>query len=201
MMSTKLVRCFRTQNIDGTGSDKGGPVAAKHQLVACIGPRECVAGQSNSNQPRRSRRRVLTLPGRLAACGSSIRMDGGLLGFALILAGPLREMPPKQRRKLLWRAVRRFSRVAILAVVVVISTGAYAILLHVPSVEGLLSTAYGGVLMIKLELAVFLFIGGGISLVLEGSSPFSRVLGAELILAIAILAVTGFLTSFSFSRC
>jgi copper transport protein len=120
---------------------------------------------------------------------------GGLLGFALLLVGPLRATPAKQRRKLLWRAVRRFSRVAVLAVVVVVGTGAYAALVHVPSVEGLLSTAYGRVLMIKLGVAVLLLIGGATNLVLEVSGPFARMLGAELILAIAILAVTGFLTS------
>jgi putative copper export protein len=120
---------------------------------------------------------------------------GGLLGFPLVLMGPLRAMPAKQRRKLLCRAVRRFSRMAILAVIVVVITGAYAVLLHVPSMEGLLSTAYGQVLMVKLGLVVLLLVAGSISLVLDGREPFRRVVGAELILAITILVVTGFLTS------
>jgi copper transport protein len=84
---------------------------------------------------------------------------------------------------------------AILAVIVVVITGAYAVLLHVPSVEGLPSTAYGQVLMVKLGLVVLLLVGGSISLVLDGREPFRRVVGVELILAITILVVTGFLTS------
>jgi putative copper export protein len=40
-----------------------------------------------------------------------------------------------------------------------------------------------------------LLIGGATNLVLEASSPFARVLATELILAVAILTVTGFLTS------
>lgn len=120
---------------------------------------------------------------------------GGLLGFPLVLLGPLRAMPAKQRIKLRWRAVRRFSRIATLAVMVLIVTGVYATLLHVPSVEGLLGTNYGYALMTKLGLAAFLFAAGGTNLVLEGRGPFGHIVGAELILAICIFVATGFLTS------
>jgi copper transport protein len=120
---------------------------------------------------------------------------GGLLGFPLVLLGPLRAMPPKQREKLRWRGVRRFSRVATLAVMTLIVTGVYATLLHVPSVEGLLDTAYGRALIIKLGLAALLFTAGGVNLVLEGRGPFGRIVGAELILAVGIFVATGFLTT------
>ncbi|MDP8949788.1 MAG: CopD family protein, partial [Actinomycetota bacterium] len=120
---------------------------------------------------------------------------GGLLGFPLVLLGPLRAMPPKQRTELRWRAVRRFSKVATLAVMTLIVTGVYATLLHVPSVEGLLGTAYGRALMIKLGLATLLFAAGGVNLVLEGRGPFGRIVGAELILVVGIFVATGFLTS------
>ena len=59
---------------------------------------------------------------------------GGLLGFTLVLLGPLRAVPAQQQHKLRRRTVRRFSRIATLAVMALIVTGAYAILLHVPSV-------------------------------------------------------------------
>ena len=104
-------------------------------------------------------------------------------------------MPAKQRAELRWRAVRRFSRVATLAVMILIVTGVYAVLLHVPSVEGLLSTPYGRALMVKLGLAVLLLAAGGVNLVLEGRGPFGRIVGGELILAVGILVATGFLTS------
>jgi uncharacterized protein (DUF305 family)/putative copper export protein len=120
---------------------------------------------------------------------------GGLLGFPLVLLGPLRRMPTKARNRLRWRAVRRFSKVATLAVMTLIVTGVYAILLHVPSVEGLLGTPYGRALMIKLGLAVFLFAAGGVNLVLEGRGPFGRIVSVELILAVGIFVATGFLTS------
>jgi copper transport protein len=120
---------------------------------------------------------------------------GGLLGFPLVLWGPLRAMTAKQRARLRGRAVRRFSKVATLAVMTLIVTGVYAILLHVPSVEGLLTTPYGRALMVKLGLAVLLLVAGSVNLVLEGRGPFGRIVGGELILAILIFVATGFLTT------
>ncbi|MCA1718704.1 MAG: CopD family protein [Actinobacteria bacterium] len=117
------------------------------------------------------------------------------MGFPLALLGPLRAMPAKQRTRLCRRTVRRFSRLATLAVMILIVTGVYATLLHVPSVEGLLGTSYGYALLIKLGLAAFLFAGGGTNLVLEGRGPFGRIVGTELILAICVLVATGFLTT------
>ena len=120
---------------------------------------------------------------------------GGLLGFSLALLGPLRTMSAKQRAKLLRRAVRRFSRMATLAVMVLVLTGVYAALLHVPSVEGLFGTPYGRALMIKLGLVMFLFAAGGANLVLGGRGPFGRIWGVELVLAVGVIVTTGFLTS------
>jgi putative copper export protein len=120
---------------------------------------------------------------------------GGLLGFALVLLGPPRAIPAKQRKKLRWWTVRRFSRVATLAVVTVIFTGVYAALLHVPDVDGLLGTPYGRVLVVKLGLAVLLLSVGGMNLALDGRGPFGRLVAVELVLAGGIFVVTGFLTS------
>ena len=120
---------------------------------------------------------------------------GGLLGFALVLLGPLRAMPEKQQRKLRWRAVRRFSRIATLAVMSILVTGLYATLLHVPDVEALLGTPYGRALTVKLALAVLLLMAGGVNLALDGRRPFGRMVGVELALAVGVLAATGLLTS------
>lgn len=63
---------------------------------------------------------------------------GGLLGFPILLAGPLRVVPGEMRAKLLGRSVRRFSKVATIAVMVLVATGLYAALLHVPNLSALL---------------------------------------------------------------
>lgn len=120
---------------------------------------------------------------------------GGLLGFPLVLLGPLRAMPAEQRDGLRVRAVRRFSRIAILAVTVVVLTGAYATLLHLPDLSALIGTSYGRALLIKLGMLVLVLATGGINLMLAGREPFERLIWFELILALGIFVATGFLTS------
>jgi len=68
---------------------------------------------------------------------------GGLLGFPILLIGPLRAMPDETRTKLLGRTVRRFSKLATTAVVALLVTGLYAVLLHVPDLPALIGTLTG----------------------------------------------------------
>ena len=120
---------------------------------------------------------------------------GGLLGFPILLTGPLLAMPADARAKLLGRTVRRFSKVATGAVVALLITGSYAILLHVPSLSALTGTAYGNALIVKLGLLALLLVAGAVNLVSRGRGPFGRVVRLELTLAICVFVVTGFLTT------
>jgi copper transport protein len=120
---------------------------------------------------------------------------GGLLGFSILLVGPLRAIPIEPRLKLLSHLVPRFSKVATMAVMGLILTGLVAVLLHVPNVSALINTPYGRALSIKLGLLIFLLALGAQNLRLRGRGPFSRLVSTELILAIGIFVATGFLTS------
>jgi uncharacterized membrane protein len=121
---------------------------------------------------------------------------GGLLGLLFVFfSGPLDTIPADRRAKLRERTVRRFSRVATTAVMVLAATGLYAILLHVPNLAALVDTPYGRSLLTKLGLLVLLLCIGGTNYLLRGRGPFGRLIGAELILALAIFLATGFLTS------
>lgn len=120
---------------------------------------------------------------------------GGLLGFSILLVGPLRAIPIEPRLKLLSHLVPRFSKVATTAVMGLILTGLVAVLLHVPNVSALINTPYGRALSIKLGLLIFLLALGAQNLRLRGRGPFSRLVSTELILAIGIFVATGFLTS------
>ncbi len=120
---------------------------------------------------------------------------GGLMGVPIALFGPLRAVSPDERAKIVRTAVRRFSRVATAAVMVLVVTGLYAILLHVPSVTAMVGSSYGLALIVKLGLLVFLLAAGAANLVLRGRGPFGRLVGGELVLAAAIFVATGFLTS------
>ncbi len=120
---------------------------------------------------------------------------GGLIGFPLLLLGPLRKVAPDEQSRLRRAAVRRFSKVATIGVMTIIATGLYATLLNVPSFADLIGSAYGRALIMKLGLMVFLLATGGINFMDKGDGPFGRMVGAELVLAIAIFVAAGFLTS------
>lgn len=121
---------------------------------------------------------------------------GGLLGLLYVFfSGPLDALPADRRAKLRERTVRRFSRVATTAVLILVATGIYAILLHVPNLAALVDTPYGRSLLTKLALLVLLLGIGGTNYLLRGRGPFGRLVGAELVLALAIFVATGFLTS------
>lgn len=120
---------------------------------------------------------------------------GGLLGFPILLLGPLRSMPPETRTKLLGRTVRRFTRIATVAVLVLLVTGSYAILIHIPDFSALIETPYGRALIMKLGLVAFMLPIGLINLIDSGRDPFSSMVVMELILAFGVFAATGFLTS------
>jgi copper transport protein len=120
---------------------------------------------------------------------------GGLLGFPILLLGPLRAVPTEPRLKLLGRLIPRFSKVATTAVMGLILTGLVAVLLHVPSLSALIITPYGRALSIKLWLLIFLLALGAQNLRLRGREPFDSLVRYELALAAAIFVATGFLTS------
>jgi len=93
---------------------------------------------------------------------------GGLLGFPILLIGPLRAMPIETRAELLGRTVPRFSKVATMAVMSLILTGLVAVLLHVPNFSALIDTPYGRALSIKLGLLALLLALGAQNLRLRG---------------------------------
>ena len=120
---------------------------------------------------------------------------GGLLGFPLLFFGLLRTKTAEERKMLLLRLVPRFSRVATVAVAVLVVTGVYASLQYVPSLAAITSTYYGRALIMKLGMVVLLFAVGGINLIDRGRGPFDRMVVVELILAAGIFVATGFLSS------
>jgi putative copper export protein len=121
---------------------------------------------------------------------------GGLLGFPVALfSGSLGTLAADRQAKLRERSVRRFSKVATTAVVILASTGLYAILLHVPSPQALGATPYGRALLVKLGLLTFVLAIGAANFLLRGRGPFGRLVVLELLLALGVFIATGFLTS------
>lgn len=120
---------------------------------------------------------------------------GGLLGFPVLFVGPLRGVEKEERMKFLGEAVRRFTRLASVAVAVLVATGIYASLIHIPSFDALVSTAYGRALIMKVGLVSIMLPMGAINMMDRGGGPFERMVFAELALAFLVFAATGFLTT------
>ena len=112
------------------------------------------------------------------------------------------------RRNALWRLVRRFSVAAGLSVVVLIATGVYSAWAQVTDFVAL-DTPYGGALMAKLLAFAVLLVVAAVNLIwirprLRGSSTAARWLRrtvvAEIVLAVFVILVVGFLTALEPAR-
>lgn len=136
-------------------------------------------------------------------------------GLAQLLAGLMFVLPSLDvggRRRLLACAIRRFSLVAGGSVAVLVLTGVYAGLLHVPSWRALEDSAYGAALAGKLLLISPLLLFGALNLLVihrrfvraartqthtarqpSNVGLFRAFVAAELALAVLVLAVTGLL--------
>jgi copper transport protein len=115
---------------------------------------------------------------------------GGLAGFALSLPG----LDAAERKVLLNPLIRRFTRVAIAAVLLLAGTGVYGALLHMPDPEAI-APAYGTALAIKLVLLIPVLGLGAYNMVRKEHSEFGKAVWAELILMVAIVGAAGFLSS------
>ena len=134
---------------------------------------------------------------------------GGLIYFLTGLTAT-RRLQKIERRQLTATLIPKFSALALLSVGVLVLTGLYATILHVGSLEALVSSTYGRVLLVKLILIVPMLILGAINLLVtrpgmkesesaggEGDkvSGFRRLVTSEVTLAIAVLLSVGILTT------
>jgi copper transport protein len=133
---------------------------------------------------------------------------GGLAQFFVVIQ-PLRRAI-KPAAPVLGQVVGYFSIYARIAVIALIVTGFYALWLHVGSVEALLTTVYGRLLVIKLILVLPLLAVAFINLMwthrrlLAGRELWvgrlRSLVGIELLLTLAVLAVVGAMTSINPAR-
>lgn len=119
---------------------------------------------------------------------------GGLAALVLVLPAALRPYRGEERRLALLAALRRFSRLAVSAVVVVIVTGIYSSLNWLSTPTELTGTAWGGALVVKLVLVAGLLLLGLTHQVVVNperytrwSTRFSRTISLALTLRLEII--------------
>jgi copper transport protein len=132
---------------------------------------------------------------------------GGVAALALVLPAALAPYSDEPRRLALLAALRRFSRLAVACVAVVVATGVYSALNWFRT-PGELATTYGGALALKLILVAALLLVGlahhvalrparyarcsGLVTRLGGFMPTLRI---ETLAALAVLASVGLLSA------
>ncbi|HVO71093.1 MAG TPA: copper resistance protein CopC [Aggregatilineaceae bacterium] len=133
---------------------------------------------------------------------------GGLVQFVNVFAAVRRRVKPDLPA--LDSLVGYFSNFARVLVVGLLLTGLYAAWLEVGSLQGLFTTLYGQVLLVKGFLVLLLIGVAGINLVFTHrglkagqtiwAGRLRRLITAEILLAVGVLAAVGALTSLSPSR-
>ncbi|MFN8597100.1 MAG: copper resistance protein CopC [Anaerolineae bacterium] len=141
---------------------------------------------------------------------------GGLAQLAFVVPFVAKSLGDEDRAWLWLKSVIHFSTVAALALGAVLITGTYLSLLHVGDWAALISTAYGQALLIKLALAGVAMLIGAYNLIVTKpqldraidqpdqaprvQTRFRRVVAAEAITAVLVLAAAGILTNLPRSK-
>jgi len=144
----------------------------------------------------------------LHLAAASVWVGGLIYFFAGLLS--IRDLKPADRTGLTALMIPRFSALALVSVSILVLTGSYASIVHVGSLEALMSTAYGRALLLKLVLIIPMLLLGTINLFVttpnmklaadgngggEEVSRFRRLVSSEVILGAAVLLTVGLLTT------
>ncbi|MBT2647079.1 copper resistance protein CopC [Bacillus sp. ISL-34] len=123
---------------------------------------------------------------------------GGLMALLVILPGLAdRQAVQQDKKTFYWSIVQRFSKWAFLFVIILIVSGIYSSLQHVPTIHSLFNTTYGQLLLAKIGLMLVMIVLGGFHF-LRGKKQTKKLgysVGMEFGLGIVILLVAALLTN------
>jgi copper transport protein len=152
--------------------------------------------------------RAMAVASDMVHLASAAIWAGGAALLLAVLVRLWRHRPPDVVRTGMAMVVPRFSALAIAAWICLTATGIYGAWLQAGGLDALRETAYGRALLVKLVIAVLLLALGAWHLIrltrrivrqtpagLHATDRFRRSLGLEVALVIAILLVTGWMTS------
>ncbi|MFE5430052.1 copper resistance CopC/CopD family protein [Peribacillus simplex] len=123
---------------------------------------------------------------------------GGLMALLVILPGLAdRQAVQEDKKTFYWSIIQRFSRWAFLFVIILIVSGIYSSLQHVPTIHSLFNTTYGQLLLAKIGLMLVMIVLGGFHF-LRGKKQTKKLgysVGMEFGLGIVILLIAALLTN------
>ena len=177
-------------------------------LVALLGISPALAGHANAQDPT-----AVLLPSTAAHVIATSIWIGGLAMLLFVLPRATRLLELPDRSRLLAGVLWRFSTIAGACVAVVLLTGIVQSFVYVRSVDNLLHTEYGQIVLAKIVLFVALMGLGAYNrqfsvprlkkIAAGGESPgrggvlLRRALRGEVLLVVAVLGVTGALAGFA----
>ncbi|RRN68618.1 hypothetical protein EI200_19025 [Peribacillus simplex] len=121
---------------------------------------------------------------------------GGLLALLVILPG-LANRQADDKKTFYWSIIQRFSRWSFLFVIILIISGIYSSLQHVPTIHSLINTTYGQLLLAKIGLMLVMIVLGAFHY-FRGKKQVKKLgysVGMEFGLGIVVLIVAALLTN------
>ncbi|MFE4240355.1 copper resistance protein CopC [Peribacillus butanolivorans] len=121
---------------------------------------------------------------------------GGIMALLVILPG-LADRQTEDKKTFYWSIIQRFSRWAFLFVIILIVSGIYSSLQHVPTIHSLLKTTYGQLLLAKVGLMLVMIVLGAFHF-FRGKKKEKKLgysVGIEFGVGIVVLLVAALLTN------
>jgi copper transport protein len=121
---------------------------------------------------------------------------GGLMALLVILPG-LADRQAEDKKTFYWSIIQRFSRWSFLFVIILIVSGIYSSLQHVPTIHSLINTTYGQLLLAKIGLMLIMIVLGAFHY-FRGKKQVKKLgysVGMEFGLGIVVLIVAALLTN------
>jgi copper transport protein len=204
----------RTWSLSGTFEGETSPGrsfwAAWATMAAALVATISLAGHSASGE-----RVALSLPNDLLHVAAGAIWFTGIVVLAVVLPYACRGRSDGERLRLLAPAVVRFSTVALVSITAVGVTGTLNSLLRVGRLQDLIDARYGNVLVLKIVIFLMILAVGGLNHFVirhrleaaigrrrasSSRALFRRTIVTELLLAVAVLGITGVLTSMAPTR-
>jgi copper transport protein len=146
---------------------------------------------------------ALLLPANVLHVLAMAAWLGGIVVLVLALRTATSRIPVEDRPRLLGAVVGRFSRLAGVAIAVVLATGIVQSIVEVRTFPNLVDTAFGRAVLIKIVLLAGIIALGALNRrrhlprIAESGAALRRALRAELALGLAAIAVTGALAGYA----
>jgi putative copper export protein len=207
-LAVLIVSRVRKWALSGAGDDKPSPSnvwwGAWAALALVLLITSTFSGHSTVASPK-----WLAVANDILHMAAASVWFAGIIELAVALPDGWTGVDNTQRIRLLAESVTRFSRVAIVAIAIVVATGTLNSFLHVAELDDLVDTPYGRALAGKIILILVILALGGVNhffvrhqlerAVEQGTDTparklFRRTIAIELVIALGLMGLTGILT-------